>query len=76
MSTEKSILSVTEVEFEHLKKAGAGICIGCGNVQPNGVQPDAERDECVVCGSASVCGVELAVINNHIDVTGRAQDPD
>jgi rRNA maturation endonuclease Nob1 len=76
MATEEPIKSVTEAEFEQLKKAGAGICIGCGNVQPDGVQPDAEKDECAVCGATSVCGVELAVINNQLGVTERMQDPD
>lgn len=71
-----SITSVTEAEFEQLKKVEAGICINCGNLQPDGVQPDAEKDECAVCGAASVCGVELAVINNHLGITGRTQDPD
>ena len=51
----------------------AGFCLSCGETV-EGVEPDAERDDCPHCGSAKVFGAENLLIRGLYFDADRAED--
>lgn len=50
-----------------------GFCLSCGETV-EGVEPDAERDDCPHCGSAKVYGAENLMIRGLYFDADRAED--
>ena len=49
---------MTESEMAHaMFEGGNGFCLGCG-AEADGVEPDARRYECEMCGENLVYGLE------------------
>lgn len=63
-------LEMTESEFSELiHDSYAGICLACGEIQYQGVEPDAEGYECEGCEENQVIGLEQALICGHLKLT-------
>lgn len=62
-------LEMTESEFSELSDSYAGICLACGEIQYDGVEPDAEEYECESCAENQVMGLEQALICGHLELT-------
>lgn len=50
-----------------------GFCLACGETV-EGVEPDAERDDCPHCGAAKVFGAENLMIRGLYFDADRAED--
>ena len=64
--------NLTQREAEHLMVADemVGWCLACGS-ELGGVEPDAERVRCEVCGESKVYGVEQLMIMGIARVEGE-----
>lgn len=51
----------------------AGFCLSCGETV-EGIEPDAERDDCPHCGAAKVFGAENLMIRGLYFDADRAED--
>lgn len=45
-----------------------GFCTNCNDITNSGVEPDARRYDCEVCGERAVYGMEEALMNGSIQV--------
>jgi len=50
-----------------------GFCLACGD-SVDGIEPDAERDDCPHCGAAKVYGAENLMIRGLYFDADRAED--
>jgi hypothetical protein len=53
-----------------IARCNEGVCLDCG-AEAYGVEPDASGYQCESCGEHSVMGMEDAIIDGHIEVTGE-----
>ncbi len=60
------VKSMSEARFYEGTENYSGLCLECGKIQEDGVEPDAEGYTCPSCGSPSVCGFENALISGNI----------
>lgn len=58
---------MTESEYCAGNNDYAGICLSCGEIQPDGVEPDAEGYRCEGCDARAVMGFEMALVAGHIE---------
>lgn len=58
----------TDAFFEHCNNYD-GYCKACDEVTNfSGVEPDAEKYECEVCGHMAVYGIEQALIHGFLEI--------
>lgn len=64
------MISITEDDYEYHTENYDGVCLGCGEWQDGGVEPDAENYKCEACGENKIVGAEQALIMGEIDFEG------
>jgi hypothetical protein len=76
MATAKRIFPISESEYYRLRDdCCGGVCIACGEIVDEGVEPDAERYECDVCGQKRVYGIEQALLIGRIAIVADSDNP-
>lgn len=63
--------TVFEVSADDYHEDLNGICLGCGEVQYGGCEPDAERYRCESCGVNEVYGLQQALLMGRVNVQGE-----
>lgn len=61
-------LVLTEKEYMKHWEEYAGFCFKCGDVQEDGVEPDARAYRCYACNENKVYGAQYGVLFNRIIV--------
>ncbi len=56
-----------QVSMDDLWDGRMGICLACGE-EHHGIEPDACRYDCEVCGKPEVYGLEEAVLMGRVDI--------
>ena len=64
MTTGGILMSKTKIE--ELAEQSGGVCISCGAVEYDHIEPDAINYKCSECGERSVVGMECALIRGFI----------
>lgn len=67
-------VEMSEAEYHEHARQDAGLCLSCGSLESSGVEPDAEEYECEECGACAVQGLENALCDGHIAITGEGGD--
>ena len=62
------IAQMTEADYISGTESYDGVCRACGDIQCGGVEPDAEKYECMFCGEHAVFGFELALVMGLIEL--------
>ena len=58
---------ISEAELEEMVMDGNnGVCIACGEIHYDGIEPDAQDYKCEVCGEFKVMGIEEALLMGEI----------
>jgi len=58
---------ISEKEVDEMMFEGTGgVCIDCGEIHYDGIEPDAEDYKCDVCGEFKVMGIENALLCGEI----------
>jgi hypothetical protein len=65
-------VALSEAEFHYMNENSEGLCVACGSVA-GGVEPDAERYECEVCGDPFVWGIPQLLIMGRVEITGGVE---
>lgn len=63
---QKLVIEMTEADYEEYTESYSGVCLGCGEIQEGGCEPDAERYPCDACEKPRVYGVEQALLMGRI----------
>lgn len=67
--TRLPVYSITEDNYQYLRDSTCGgICLACGEIHEDGVEPDAEGYDCDYCGAPDVCGVEQALLLGRLTI--------
>lgn len=62
---------ITFEDYEEAVSADLGWCAHCGKFTAEGIEPDARRYPCEVCGHDSVYGVEEAMMLEMFELAGE-----
>jgi len=73
MDTKKNasgrfVFSMTEDEYHIMDEDSGGFCLACG-ADACGVEPDARKYECEVCGEAKVYGLQELLMAGRVKIT-------
>lgn len=66
---ENKIIKISEVDIPKLMNSNSGVCLGCEEIIIGGIEPDARKYECEICGENKVYGIEECILNNYIIIT-------
>lgn len=69
------MIYLKESIYKNLSNEMAGICIGCYAVN-YGVEPDARRYECELCGESKVYGIDELLIYGAITIMDEIDEKD
>lgn len=69
-------MKLTEEQIESHKEENQGYCTECKAISGDHVEPDAEHYECEECGNESVMGIDMAVIEGHIEIVDEEESDD
>lgn len=72
MSNDSSVINpiqMSEEDFINHDNEGDGLCIGCGHINYNFTEPDAEELPCDDCHQNKVMGYQMALEMEHIQIT-------
>ena len=61
------VFSMTEDEYHSLHEDNGGYCLSCGQ-DACGVEPDARKYECEVCGEPKVYGLEELLMMGRVEI--------
>jgi hypothetical protein len=53
-------------KINNLMNENSGICINCGEIKHGGVEPDAVKYKCEMCGENKVVGIETGLLYEWI----------
>ncbi len=66
----RKVFNISESEYHRLRDDECGgICLACGEIQDDSVEPDAENYHCDSCGKDELYGIEQALIIGRIQIT-------
>ena len=68
MKMQRELFTISEAEYLRLRDEYGGICLACGELAEDGVEPDAEGYVCESCGEPRVVGIEQALLMGHLDI--------
>ena len=60
------MISVTEEQYMDLDENGGGFCLGC-KAEASGVEPDARKYVCEVCGLPKVYGASELLMMGELE---------
>lgn len=64
------IFKMSEKKFLLISDNYGGICLSCGKIQHDSVEPDARNYKCNYCEQHKVYGMEEALIMGQIEFKG------
>jgi hypothetical protein len=67
---KRVLLTLTTEEYEQHVDNSDGVCLACGEVRWGDTEPDAEGYPCEACGEDQVMGIENALIEARIQISG------
>ncbi len=67
-------VQVSVAEYFRASGSYQGFCINCREITNSGVEPDARRYECEVCGERMVYGIEEALLMGAIEIAADEEE--
>lgn len=61
------MIKLTEEQYHNYCSNYSGVCLECGEIQEDGVEPDATEYECHFCEEFAVVGMEHALVIGYIE---------
>lgn len=61
------MISLTEEQYRRATDNYLGYCLDCGE-EASGVEPDAERYKCQICGAMQVFGAEQLLLLGKLEI--------